>query len=215
MRRRMSVDERRASLLELGLRLFGQRGLDDVSVEDIAREAGVSAGLLYHYFGSKREFHYAVAAHAMSRLAAVTEPDPALAPGQRVVAGLTAYLEYLRADTHGWSWLMRGGSAGDDRLWVIGEEYRATITRWVFQALPPGSESPLTRVAVRGWIGSNTEMALVWLDAGEPEMQAVVRLMVSVLVAVLEEGGVDASALDALRRDADAALMALEEAHVS
>jgi AcrR family transcriptional regulator len=205
-RRRLSVDERRAMLLELGLRLFGARGLDEVSVEDIAREAGVSAGLLYHYFGSKKEFHHEVTSHALGRLTAVTEPDRGLPPGERLVAGLFAYLEYLRADTTGWSWLLRGGGSGDERMWAIGEAYRRSIEDWVFEALPATARTPLVRVAVRGWIGSNTEMSLAWLDAGEPPAADVVRLMVTVLVAALGAAGVDGRVLEALGAGAGTAL---------
>jgi AcrR family transcriptional regulator len=208
-RRRLTVDERRAMLLELGLRLFGARGLDEVSVEDIAREAGVSAGLLYHYFGSKKEFHHEVTAHALGRLTAVTEPDRDRPPGERLVTGLVAYLDYLRADTTGWSWLLRGGGSGDERMWAIGEAYRRSIEDWLFEALPRTARTPLARVAVRGWIGSNTEMSLAWLDAGEPGRDDVVRLMVAVLVAALGAAGLDPRVLDALSVEAAAALGAL------
>src|SRR3954469_23791857 len=135
-RRRLSVDERRAMLLELGLRLFGARGLDEVSVEDIAREAGVSAGLLYHYFGSKREFHHAVTAHAMDRLQAVTMPDTSLSPGDQLVSSLAAYLEYLRSDSRGWAWLLRGG-AGDGQPAASAERSRQVVVENVFAGLPP------------------------------------------------------------------------------
>ncbi len=205
-RRRLSVDERRAMLLELGLRLFGARGLDEVSVEDIAREAGVSAGLLYHYFGSKRDFHHEVTAHALARLTAATEPRRDLPPGERLVAGLTAYLEHLRADPTGWSWLLRGGGSGDERAWAIGEAYRRSIEAWVFEVLPAGARTPVTRLAVRGWIGSNTEMALAWLDAGEPGRADVVRIMVTVLVAALGAAGVHPGLLEQLQGEAATAL---------
>jgi AcrR family transcriptional regulator len=205
VRRRLSVDERRGLLLELGLRLFGDRGLDDVSVEDIAREAGVSAGLLYHYFGSKREFHHAVTAHAMERLQAVTMPDTSSSPGDQLVTTLVDYLDYLRTDTSGWAWLLRGG-AGDDRLAAISEQYRQVIVRNVFDALPPGSRTPLTLLAVRGWIGSNTEISLHWLQAGEPQLGAVVRLMVAVFLAALEAADLDAGTVRLLRADVASAL---------
>ena len=41
---------RREQLLEVAARLFAQRGLEGTTTKDIAREAGVSAGLLYHYY---------------------------------------------------------------------------------------------------------------------------------------------------------------------
>jgi AcrR family transcriptional regulator len=38
-----------------GLKLFAHKGLDATSIQDIASEAGISAGLLYHYYKSKEE----------------------------------------------------------------------------------------------------------------------------------------------------------------
>lgn len=48
---RLQTEERRAQLLEASLVLFTERSYDDVSIDDIAESAGVSKGLLYHYFG--------------------------------------------------------------------------------------------------------------------------------------------------------------------
>ncbi len=47
-------EERRRELLEAAMSLFMERGYDSVSMRDIAREAGVTAGLAYHYFDSKQ-----------------------------------------------------------------------------------------------------------------------------------------------------------------
>ena len=43
-----TVEERRDQLLELGLRLFGSKPYDEISIDEIARLAGMSKGLLYH-----------------------------------------------------------------------------------------------------------------------------------------------------------------------
>ena len=47
-KRRLSTDARREQLLASGARLLAQRPYDEVSIEEIARAAGVSKGLLYH-----------------------------------------------------------------------------------------------------------------------------------------------------------------------
>ena len=59
-RARLNEAERRAQLLALGRRLFTERPYDALSIDDIAAEAGISKGLLYHYFPSKRDFYVAV-----------------------------------------------------------------------------------------------------------------------------------------------------------
>lgn len=51
--RRDQADRRREQLLEIGLRLFAERGFGATTIADIAGEAGVAHGLVYHYFASK------------------------------------------------------------------------------------------------------------------------------------------------------------------
>ena len=50
---RMPVDERRRQLLERGAELFATHSFGELSMVRIAREAGISKALLYHYFPSK------------------------------------------------------------------------------------------------------------------------------------------------------------------
>src|SRR6476646_3852021 len=59
-RTRLSPEQRRSHLLDLGVRLFATRSLDELSIDVLAEEAGISRGLLYHYFGNKHAFHEAV-----------------------------------------------------------------------------------------------------------------------------------------------------------
>ena len=60
-RTRLDPAARRAQLIALGVEMLATRTLDALSVEDIAKQAGISRGLLFHYFASKQEFHTAVA----------------------------------------------------------------------------------------------------------------------------------------------------------
>lgn len=53
-RRRLSTEERREQLLSVGARLFSESPYDEVWIEQVAEIAGVSRGLLYHYFPTKR-----------------------------------------------------------------------------------------------------------------------------------------------------------------
>src|SRR5687768_6253474 len=94
-RQRLQIDERRAQLLELGLRLFAERAYDDVSIDDIAEEAGISKGLLYHYFGSKRDFYVATVREAAAQLQLRTEPDMTLPAAERARAGMEGYLGFV------------------------------------------------------------------------------------------------------------------------
>jgi len=52
---RMSADEKRQVILDAAVRVFARRGFNAARVSDIADEAGVAYGLMYHYFDSKDE----------------------------------------------------------------------------------------------------------------------------------------------------------------
>src|SRR5947209_10404289 len=77
-RRRMSVQARREELLSVGIELFSTRAYDEIWVEEIADRAGVSRGLLYHYFPTKRDFYVAATRRAAAEAGQLTAPDPSL-----------------------------------------------------------------------------------------------------------------------------------------
>ena len=51
----VSREDRRRQILDAAVRVFAQKGFTQCRVSDIAEEAGVAYGLVYHYFGSKDE----------------------------------------------------------------------------------------------------------------------------------------------------------------
>jgi len=59
-RTRLAPDQRRTQLLDLGVSLLATRSLDELTIDVLAEEAGISRGLLYHYFGGKDELYVAV-----------------------------------------------------------------------------------------------------------------------------------------------------------
>lgn len=58
--RRLEPDERREQILQCAVRLFGERPYSAVSTTELANEAGVTRGLLHHYFGTKRGLYLEV-----------------------------------------------------------------------------------------------------------------------------------------------------------
>src|SRR5918996_4096859 len=78
--RRLKLDDRRRELLARGAELFARYSYDELSMRKIAKEAGISKALLYHYFPSKKAFFQGTLARAADELRARTEPDPELPP---------------------------------------------------------------------------------------------------------------------------------------
>jgi TetR/AcrR family transcriptional regulator len=81
-RPRLAAPERRAALLDCGLRVFSQGSYRGTTTAEIAREAGVTEPILYRHFASKRALYLAVLEESWSRLRAYweraveEEPDP-------------------------------------------------------------------------------------------------------------------------------------------
>ena len=95
-RRRLSTGERREQLLSVGARLFSESPYDDVWIEQVAEIAGVSRGLLYHYFPTKRDFFAAVVERESERMLRMTAAVPGVPVREQLASGLDAFLEHAR-----------------------------------------------------------------------------------------------------------------------
>lgn len=49
------VEDRREQIIDAAMRVFAQKGFARATNKDIAKEAGITAGLIYHYFASKED----------------------------------------------------------------------------------------------------------------------------------------------------------------
>src|SRR5215217_6740993 len=66
--RSMPPEERRRAILDAAVRVFARKGAHATRVGDIAAEAGVSHGLLYHYFRSKEDVLETIFSETWGRL---------------------------------------------------------------------------------------------------------------------------------------------------
>ncbi|MDB4998482.1 MAG: tetR, partial [Myxococcaceae bacterium] len=178
-RTRLDVDERRTQLVELGLEHFGERAYDDVSIDAIAEAAGISKGLLYHYFPTKRAYYAATIREAASRLVASTETDDGAPPLVRLHAGLDAYLGYVKMHAKAYATLMRSGVGVDPEIARIVDETRALFVERLTSGFVEGPMagvdraghargvlgSPIVRLALRGWVGFAEAASLGWTEA--------------------------------------------------
>ncbi|HEY1959498.1 MAG TPA: TetR/AcrR family transcriptional regulator [Polyangiaceae bacterium] len=181
-RARMETDERRAQLLALGLSVFSSRAYDEVAMDDVAHAAGISKGLVYHYFPTKRHFYVAVLREAARQLLAETEPDPSAPPEERLRRGLSAYLAFVEKHARAYGALMRGGVGVDKQVSAVIEKTRAEFVERFFSApeLRPVL-TPRLRLAVRGWIGFVEATALEWLERRELSREELLDLWTRVL----------------------------------
>src|SRR3712207_8664549 len=109
--RRLDVDERRRALLARGAELFTRHAYDELSMARIAREAGISKALLYHYFPSKQAYFAATLEQAAGELAEVTAPDPDRPPVEQLSTSLDAYLRWVERHMGAYDKLIRSVGA--------------------------------------------------------------------------------------------------------
>lgn len=191
-RTRLTPEERRSQLLDLGVRLLATRSVDELSIDLLAEEAGVSRGLLYHYFGNKHAFHEAVVRRAADDLIAQTAPPAEGEPLERLLTSVTAYVDYVVANLEGYLSLVKGAAGGNDTLREIYEEARSALTDRIFREDAQGriiSESPASRLIVRGWAAMTEELVLTWVHdpAGvtREELLAIIAASLPALVEIL------------------------------
>ena len=68
IRTRLSPEDRRRQLLGIGLRMLVDKPIQDLSLDDVASEAGISRSLLFHYFPTKTDYYDAVIGAAVRRV---------------------------------------------------------------------------------------------------------------------------------------------------
>lgn len=98
---REHVDARRRGILGAAFRCFARKGVHGTTMQEIADEAGLSAGALYRYFAGKEALFEALAAAAADRRAeslASFEPGGGADRLAEIVAGMMADLRFENAD---------------------------------------------------------------------------------------------------------------------
>src|SRR4051812_30354247 len=101
----------------MGLELLGQRGYDQMSINELARAAGISKGLLYHYFPTKSDFVIAVLRQAREELQErMTIEDGSLDPVERLTQSLDAFLSFVEEHAAGYRALARARGGDDEAI---------------------------------------------------------------------------------------------------
>jgi AcrR family transcriptional regulator len=180
-RARLDVDERRAQLLALGLAMFSERSYDEVSIDDLARAAGVSKGLLYHYFPTKRDLYVAALGEAAGRLVDAITTRSTGTPEEQLRRGLSTYLDFVERHGKAYVALMRGGIGSDPQVAAILEETRRTFADRVLEQVPEALQGPLVEAAVRGWIGFVEATSIDWVAQRAVPRDDLVELLAGVI----------------------------------
>ena len=176
---RLDVDERRRRLLEQGADLFARHSYDELSMAAIARAAGVSKALLYHYFPSKQAYFTATLEQGAAELAGIV--DPSAPPHTQ----LDAFLGWVEANGDAYAKLVRSAGAVPD-VGAVMEAVRSLTAQRILDGLP-GEETPERRAAVRAWLWFMDGAILDWLEHRDLEREQLRALLLRALEGALGE----------------------------
>ena len=184
---RLNPEARRAQLIALGVEMLATRTLDELSVELIARKAGISRGLLFHYFASKQEFHVEVARAAAAEMIRRTEPDLALPPVEALRVALDAFMAYVEENPDNYKSLVRGAASGDSEMRAIFDATRATMAQRIVAVVDQlgFALSARASLAVHGWVAYVEECVVRWIaDPGGVDREQLLEMLTKALPAV-------------------------------
>jgi AcrR family transcriptional regulator len=183
-RSRLEVDERRAQLLALGLELFSQNPYDELKIDAVAEKAGISKGLLYHYFPTKRAFYVEVLRVASQELLRVTEPGDGT-PLERVQRGIDAYLGYVENHRAAYVALLRGGVGSDSEVLAVIEYTRTQFLTRIIEGIGVNPLPPIWGLAMRGWIGFVEASSIEWAANPAVSIDELKSLLLANLLATV------------------------------
>jgi AcrR family transcriptional regulator len=157
-RPRMTARERREQLLDVTKRIASERGFHEVSIEVVAREAGITRPVVYSHFrdlpGLLEALVERESERALAQLAVVLPRDLTTEDyRETLLAGLRGYLQAVQSDPATWRLVLMPPEGAPDLLREHIARGRAAVVAQLAEAvrpgLGPGRESPDPELTAR------------------------------------------------------------------
>jgi AcrR family transcriptional regulator len=186
-RRRLTAEERRTGILDAALAAFSQSGYHSASIDDIAREAGVSKALIYEHFASKQELYADLIARnareLTQRIGAALVGVELESSASRLAVGLDAFFAFVEERRDAWRMLFRE-AADPETAAVLDrmvEQVTAEVTVLIAQdpgarALGGVTERRGLRLLAEMLVGGAQSMANWWVANPEAPREQMVEV---------------------------------------
>ncbi|MFI6289627.1 TetR/AcrR family transcriptional regulator [Streptomyces sp. NPDC051018] len=177
---------RRNELIATGRKLFADTSYDALSMDDIARHAGVAKGLIYYYFKSKRGYYLAVIEDSVADLVSRASGDTGAPRAQRVRRTVDGYLRYAQNNQAAFRTIVTGGVGFDTQVQSLRDGVREELIHTIAEGAYGRRDIPvLARLALLGWLSGVEQITLDWLAQREPDRELVCALLMRLLRATL------------------------------
>jgi AcrR family transcriptional regulator len=203
----MTGKERRAQLLDIGRRLFAERGLDGTSIEEIAAQAGVSKPVVYEHFGGKEGLYAVVVDREVERFLTMATT---LLEGEDTMAkfevAAVELLRYIQSNSDGFRILVRDSNptSGSGTFASLISDIASQVEHLLGDVLKTRGYDPrLAPVYAQMLVGMVASAGQWWLDARKPKLEEMAAHLVNLawngLSALDPKPRLSAEALERLR----------------
>jgi AcrR family transcriptional regulator len=154
----------------------------------IAKEAGISKALLYHYFPSKQDLFLATLGEAAAEVSRLTEPDPSLPPAQALAKSLDAFLAWVDENELAYRKLIESAGSVPEVGALIAEIRDRTSARILAGIGASGSAE--ARAVTRAWLWFMDGAILDWFEYRDLDRRELGELLLGSLAGALSAAGV-------------------------
>ena len=179
----MTGRERREQLLEIGRRLFAERGFEAASIEEVAVRAGVSKPVVYEHFGGKEGLYAVVVDREMQALLdRITGALTGGRPRELLEQAALALLTYIEEQADGFRILVRdspvASTSGNfsNLLSDIASQVEYVLAG---EFKRRGVDSKLAGLYSQALVGMVALAGQWWLDVRKPEREKVAAHLVN------------------------------------
>jgi AcrR family transcriptional regulator len=187
---RLGPEARREQILDTAGRLFEEEGYDAVSMIDVAKAAGVTRGLVHHYFGSKRELYLAVVRSVLSEAPPLTAPEGATSLEEIVARNASIVLDYLSSNRGMLLAIAPSGDLGrDPEVAALAEAARENAIDQVIvnHFGDPEAAPPEARLVIRAFFGLVEAACREWLFRRRATRAQVEVLLAQTILALMRD----------------------------
>jgi AcrR family transcriptional regulator len=179
----MTGKERREQLIDVGRRLFAERGLEGTSIEEIAARADVSKPVVYEHFGGKEGLYAVVVDREVERfLAMATRLLEGEDKMEKFEVAAVELLRYIQDNSDGFRILVRDSnpSSGSGTYASLISEIASQVEYILGDVLKSrGYDPKLAPMYAQMLVGMVAFTGQWWLDARRPELEEVAAHLVN------------------------------------
>ena len=178
----MTGKERREQLLNIGRRLFAEKGLDGTSIEEIAAQAGVSKPVVYEHFGGKEGLYAVVVDREVGRF---LDMATRLLGGEDTMpkfeVAAVSLLRYIRDNSDGFRILVRDSNpSGSGTFASLISDVASQVEYILGDVLKErGYDPKLAPMYAQMLVGMVVFTGQWWLDARAPDVEEVAAHLVN------------------------------------